>query len=666
MSEMPKLNSDFRSSALDGYDPLSIALSDSQEKSRLLEEQTKRFIQSILKSYTGFYDIFSELTQNAIDALERRLEHENYEPKIWITIDIDNSLVRVVDNGVGMADEEFRSFLAPAVSFKSGWSSRGHKGVGATFLAYGFSYIAVHTRKGATEIAAVLRQGRQWAEDTSSTINRPRFEAKRFSVPELELEPSGTAFEIIVGKSAGERPKDLSWIGATTPEQWFDVLRVKTPVGGIYLDRKELKFSTIIDVVYNGRREKRSFVSSEYYYPHEMPDQKVASINDISKALNRIDGDSTTKFSKLSGEFKRLDAIYEVWTADQVVSEGSPFESALDEEALTLARKHRVSVYVCFLRSAKLWTTFNNDILMLRKGMRVIQGGLQLATDSMVQGDLTVIPLTSAIGYQANSHVVVHFHDGNPDMGRKTFQPELKDLADTLAVRAVNTCKRYLTHLKPDTGNVSTSPKKALYDWKKAQETYRDQNPLSLSHEGRSLSIVSVPQQEQDVIALFHELVGIGCIKGLSFFATSSHETYDSLFVCEYTDRENFAFRKKGNPLGVYEDYTDMNISEPKILEYKYDLDSLIDDFEKEIKFDDGVDLVVCWDAGGKYREKYYLSPLLVGDEGNAREIFGATHQAFRDGSSACVFEVIILKDLIGFLHDREEEEARQKVRYRD
>lgn len=116
----------------------------------------------------------------------------------------------------------------------------------------------------------------------------------------------------------------------------------------------------------------------------------------------------------------------------------------------------------------------------------------------------------------------------------------------------------------------------------------------------------------------------------------------------------------------MYEDYTGGVTSEPKILEYKYDLDSLIDDFEKETKFDDGLDFVVCWDAGKKYREKYFLNSLLVGDEGNTREVFGATHQVFRDGSSVCVFEVLILKDLIGFLQDRDAEEARQKVRYRD
>lgn len=652
--------------SIDGFDPLAITLTDSGEQKRLIEEQTKRFIQSILKSYTGFYDLFAELAQNGIDALERKLHTETFKPHLWLTIDIDNSLIRFVDNGVGMNDFEFRSFLAPAVSFKNQGSSRGHKGVGATFLAYGYSYLSVQTKKPGFEIAAILRQGRQWAEDASGTVVRPTFEGQPFGVPELLHETSGTSFEIIVGKSAGERPRDLGWIGATTPTQWFDVLRVKTPIGGVYLDRGKFHFDTTITVQLNGQKSTQTFTASEYLYPHEIPDFKSASIIDISKALDKIPGDSTTKFSKLAPEYKRLDALYEVWSADQILSEDSPFRQGLDTDDMLLIRKHRVSIYVCFLRSATLWTTLNGDILKLRKNMRVIQGGLQLATDSMVQGELSVIPLTSAIGYQANTHAIVHFHDGNPDMGRKTFQPELKELADKLSVRSVTICRRYLTHLKPDTGGASGSPNKALWDWKKAQEQYRDKNPLSFSYDGRELALVSTPQQEQDVVALFHEMVGVGLIRGLRFFATSSHETYDSLFFCDYDNRDKFVFSRTSNPLGVAEQFSANHTSEPKVLEYKYSFDSLLDDFDQEAKFDSHIDLVVCWTAGARFKSRYYFSSLLVGDEGNGREIFGSTHQVYRDGATGRVFELVILSDLIQFLQDPEAEIARQRTIYND
>jgi len=71
---------------------------------------------------------------------------------------------------------EFKYCLRPSVSFKKQADLRGHKGVGATFLAYGFSFLKLQSKQASSALAAVLRQGRQWAEDTSNTVPRPKFE----------------------------------------------------------------------------------------------------------------------------------------------------------------------------------------------------------------------------------------------------------------------------------------------------------------------------------------------------------------------------------------------------------------------------------------------------------------------------------------------------------
>ena len=187
----------------------------------------------------------------------------------------------------------------------------------------------------------------------------------------------------------------------------------------------------------------------------------------------------------------------------------------------------------------------------------------------MVQGDLSIIPLTSTIGYQANSHVVVHFTEGDPDMGRKVFQPELEDLGKTLAVRAVTTFKRFLQHLKPDAGSQSITPDRELHEWKKAQETYRDRNPLSFSDEHLKLALVSKPQQEQDVIALFHELIGAGILKGYRFFSTSQSDRYDSLFFMECIAEDKPHFDASSQRLGINRALILPYTTEPKVLEYK-------------------------------------------------------------------------------------------------
>src|ERR1700721_3465561 len=99
-----------------------------------------------------------------------------YEPHIWVSIDIPDRKVSIIDNGIGMNEEQIKYCLRPSVSFKKQADLRGHKGVGATFLAYGFSFLKLQTKQTGLQIAAVLRQGRQWAEDNSGTVPRPRFE----------------------------------------------------------------------------------------------------------------------------------------------------------------------------------------------------------------------------------------------------------------------------------------------------------------------------------------------------------------------------------------------------------------------------------------------------------------------------------------------------------
>jgi HSP90 family molecular chaperone len=73
----------------------------------------RRIIQNILKSYTGYFDVFNELTQNAIDAVEKKYRNRpgEFEPKIWILVDMQSGRIRVADNGIGMILEEFKFFL---------------------------------------------------------------------------------------------------------------------------------------------------------------------------------------------------------------------------------------------------------------------------------------------------------------------------------------------------------------------------------------------------------------------------------------------------------------------------------------------------------------------------------------------------------------------------
>ena len=99
-------------------------------------------------------------------------------------------------------------------------------------------------------------------------------------------------------------------------------------------------------------------------------------------------------------------------------------------------------------------------------------------------------------------------------MGRKVFQPEIKLLGDELARRAVDVFKRYLTLVREDTGVSNIQSSRVLWEFKKQQEDHLSKHPLQYRDGDRKLSIISEPQSEQDVVALFHELLGIGLLQG--------------------------------------------------------------------------------------------------------------------------------------------------------
>lgn len=111
----------------------------------------------ILRCYRHSWDIFSELVQNAVDAINRRykilnepsfylyqefrnkydiISHPNYRGVIKITIDVLNKNIQIEDNGVGIESDNLARFLLPDESGKSVGKEYGFKGYGLTFAAF--------------------------------------------------------------------------------------------------------------------------------------------------------------------------------------------------------------------------------------------------------------------------------------------------------------------------------------------------------------------------------------------------------------------------------------------------------------------------------------------------------------------------------------------------
>jgi hypothetical protein len=632
----------------------------------------KREIDNILSSYVGWYDPFCELIQNSLDAVEARMELEKsagtgaaYQPRIFIRIDLDDNSLTITDNGIGLDKDKFEQFLAPNFSFKSGGKTRGHKGVGATYVAYGFNYMRISSKSPGFSASGRIVRARDWLKSISDTAN-PKVEPDDSPLTDKVFESIDRGVSITVRFDPNTHPKRLDWIQATTADTWAKILLIKTGLGSVISDRS---IEISIGVIHSGRSTAKKLDGTGYLWLHTSSSKK-STVRDLLAAEEA----SFKKFGigrKLSDKFNNLDFVHDVWTSTEL---RSLLEGRLDEDEIAILEKHTPTVHVEFGYTAKLWTQFN-DALNLRSNYRVLNSGIQLAANNMPQGETMQVPLTKNVGRQNQVHFLIHFENYTPDLGRKGFHRELTDFAKSVArLITDHYLARLRKYLKANTG---VSPdlvrEMAIHDWKKDMLAHETQCPLLLKSEHfflpiERVSITSTPTREQDVIALFHQLIAGGVVRGINVMSTNERFTYDGLFKIAFDlETRLYTYDAETNPLGVPHDTAAVlhgRVTEPRVLEYKFCLDGLVEDFDSQDKNIKDVDLCVAWSTGDLYKERYGITSLLLPENADQRQYHGVTHVLTDVETGAKYCDLIILSELIDYLNDDEATAVLQREKY--
>ncbi|MDD7973864.1 hypothetical protein [Roseinatronobacter alkalisoli] len=445
------------------------------------------------------------------------------------------------------------------------------------------------------------------------------------------------------------------------------LLLVKTPLGSINLP--ECSSSNIyfdLDVIdESGVLTSITDELTQYKFPHN----EIKASQQLRKivAAQQKALDAGKDPSKAIDKFKKSNGIYETYTCDQALS-----LAKLSGEERRLAESLNLTAYGYFVYSTEVWDQLNDKKAGLRKGLRILRGGLQIASNGMPQGKLITIPLTKSIGHQNQAHVIVHFDGAEPDLGRKGFQPELEELAEKIAVGIVRQLSsRREDILKSDSGAQADIDKEIkVHEWLKKQEQHEADCPLVLKSDKfflptRKISVMCVPQSEQDVIVLFNQLIAGGVIRGLKLLSTSQSSQYDGVFRFSAEDPlVDYAYDKEINPLGVYEEQlTKTYTTQPKVLEYKFCLDGLLREFEAGDKHENDVDLAIFWDMGKEFAKEYSVISYLDDEKTHHRTHHGLTH---RLNSANSHIEVICLQELFQLLNDPAAAQMTQEALYGD
>lgn len=170
-----------------------------------------------------------------------------------------------------------------------------------------------------------------------------------------------------------------------------------------------------------------------------------------------------------------------------------------------------------------------------------------------------------------------------------------------------------------------------------------------------NLQLIKLPQEEQDVVALFFDLLGAGYLKGYTILATMVSWKYDGFAKFLLTRDDSTVYHSINNPLGVPEEkFGKENVKrspERSVMEFKLSSDGLIRDLLHEEKKLSDIRWLVCWEIGNLHeREDFQILEIINEAQKHYREYYGVTH-LLTDGRSnvyvICLKRVIeILKDL--------------------
>lgn len=649
---------------INAFDPLWSKYNGNEE---VVIRSVKREIGNILNSYVGWYDPFCELIQNALDAVDKRRElNDRFEAKIHVLIDIKNNKVSVTDNGIGFKEAEYLKFLAPNFSFKPGGTTRGHKGVGTTYLAYGFNYIQIATKTPDFSAIGVMKDARHWLEDPAPSSN-PQVVPDANEVEDSFFMQIDRGTSMTIKCDSESYPKDLSWMGLGTADAWLKVLRVQTGLGQIHLSGDVKIIVEVLDKV--GVQTTATIDNPQYLSIEEFLD-KVKRVDEIKVKMDELYKKSGPNY-KMPAKFSNLEAVYDYWNCPKLLSE-IKFDPTQEADI----KKYNVTVIFSYVFSLSVWDKIDNSV-GIRKGNHVLYGGIQLAANNMPQGELIQIPLTKNIGRQKQANILIHFENCSADLGRKGFKKEITDLGKDIARRLmdgplmkVRSCFKANSGASPDLRR-----EKDLAEWKKSMTEHEQKFPLTIDNPNffnpmQKVSITSYPTREQDVIALFNQLIAGGVIRGIKIMSTNERSTYDSLFRIEIKKpKELQIFDEKNNPLGISEDAFDdiledeeVFLSDPQVLEYKYSLNGLIEDIESGVKNTNDINLVVAWEAGERYKDNYIIESLLIAGNEGLRRYHGVTHHLHDANTNEYVCDLILLQDLILYLNDKNESDILQET----
>lgn len=609
----------------------------------------KRDLRNLLTSYADEADVFTEIVQNALDAIRTAFDTGLYQgksPKLTIFLgrrSNESHYFAVQDNGIGMSPETAAKFTAPGFSsLKKMGKTVGYKGVGASFFFAASNRISFRTvdPTGIVSSAGIVGSLQWVLNDTSPLpIVNGSFDAPQAVIDRNSAE-HGTA--VVYYFDTAWKPSSLTYVVRKEDdanleiEHWAFFLCCRTSLG-----RTQTVGGIEIEVEFVLDRGDGDVQSSTWRMGEWSPQEKKLGYpfpHKVLKVAHSIKDIENTPDHSKTRHNRKYQAVREFFTKDQILS----IEPKIDftDEEVEFIEDHLDFVEIFFAYSTDVLKEINN-----RSGCRAapIRYGIKLSVDGVPQGRSLDFDLTSNQGLGRQAHCVIGFSRLELDVGRKIPANEaVAEVVRKIGVRMMTVVGEFRWAMRiKDRPDIATD----LSAWLSSVETRSKQSIVRhLFKLAESPSPLEVdPDSENDVIYLFGAMIAKQFLKGYRVRALSGSARYDGLLDINH-----------GEGTDLYSDPLSRRDAENtvdgigKVLEFKYAFSSLIDDFESKKKNPREIDVAVVWTLPilGVNRGSIEYC---YDDKEDVRPIYGGTH-IWRDENDTSRIPIICLQHVCALL----------------
>jgi hypothetical protein len=531
------------------------------------DEGHRQFIRNIVDSYHHDWDILAELCQNAVDAIR---EKNPARGKVDVRFDRKNRSLEVTDTGVGMTREKVERAMTPNVTFKRGQPRLiGEKGLGLTFCAFRTNRIEVETSTGDGYVhTAVFEGGRNWVEQQNIQRSKVVVTTKKMA--------SGSFTKVLA--------QDVIADFELEEPRLRHLLLTKTALGSTYplwsdLEDKNPQIEILLSIVETNGTEKTEKVEHCYWHPadHLLHKKSLEEVKELAQnnKMRDFKGWGLTDKREITLSGGRAAHFYTLMLS-------VPEYDKLAQQYNLLGRYK--------LRQREAERTGSEVMRSDEPGD--VEPGIYLSVRGMPTGIGLAFPTgTTEAGYWNNFYFLVEADWLSFDAGRKVVpgrtQEIIKRSCKTIwdDMRAWKT--RFVGHEGEDSVDQFAEKQKAQARVEKVQGFPN----LGLG----KIPFAKEPQNEQATIAVFHEILGRGLLKGYRTFDINTASTYDavvkySLSGSDVGGQALQIWREKLNKKTIQSiEYFPLNV------EFKYEAADIIEDLEEKTKYLDQIDLLVCW-----------------------------------------------------------------------